>query len=178
MTTPKANEIPIHCAYDRLVPIAKLKPHPSNPNRHPKAQLDIFRKVVETLGWRAPIVVSARSGLIIKGHARWNGDRDKTTLWKIVDSDEHSTLWDIPSGDQDADTMHSTQKPLECMRRPILNNSLKGDAVYEPFNGSGTTLIACEQLERRCFAVELNPLYVAVAIERWHKLTGNTPELC
>ncbi len=58
------------------------------------------------------------------------------------------------------------------MRRPILNNSKRGDAVYEPFCGSGTTLIACEMEGRRCYAIELNPAYVDVIIRRWQELTG------
>ena len=68
--------------------------------------------------------------------------------------------------------MHGTQKPVECMRRPILNNSAPGQAVYEPFMGSGTTLIAAETTGRVCYGVELNPAYVDVAIERWQAFTG------
>ena len=51
-------------------------------------------------------------------------------------------------------------KPVECMRRPIQNNSAAGDAIYEPFLGSGSTLIAAETIDRVCLAVELNPLFV------------------
>ena len=58
------------------------------------------------------------------------------------------------------------------MRRPILNNSSPGQAVYEPFMGSGTTLIAAETTGRICYGVELNPVYVDVAIERWQAFTG------
>ncbi len=58
------------------------------------------------------------------------------------------------------------------MRRPILNNSSPGQAVFEPFMGSGTTLIAAETTGRVCFGVELNPAYVDVAIERWQAFTG------
>ncbi len=58
------------------------------------------------------------------------------------------------------------------MRRPILNNSSPGQAVFEPFMGSGTTLIAAETTGRVCFGIELNPAYVDVAIERWQQLTG------
>jgi DNA modification methylase len=57
------------------------------------------------------------------------------------------------------------------------NYTEKNDLVYEPFSGSGTTLIACEQLGRRCRAVEIAPSYVAVALERWSQATGKTPEL-
>lgn len=93
-----------------------------------------------------------------KGH--WAGDRKQTTLWQIANRD------------QDAETIHGTQKPVECMRRPILNNSDPGQAVYEPFMGSGTTLIAAETTNRICFGVELNPAYVDVAVERWQAFTG------
>jgi len=93
-----------------------------------------------------------------KGH--WTGDRKQTTLWSI------------PSGGQDTDTVHGTQKPVECMRRPILNNSQPGDVVYEPFLGSGTTMIAAEATGRICFAMEIDPLYVDVAIRRWQAFTG------
>ena len=58
------------------------------------------------------------------------------------------------------------------MRRPILNNSNPGQAVYEPFMGSGTTLIAAESTGRVCLGIELNPAYVDVAVERWQKFTG------
>ena len=64
------------------------------------------------------------------------------------------------------------QKPVECMRRPILNNSSPGQAVYEPFMGSGTTLIAAETTGRVCLGIELNPAYVDVAVERWQRFTG------
>jgi DNA modification methylase len=93
-----------------------------------------------------------------KGH--WAGDRKQTTLWQI------------PNKDQDADTVHGTQKPVECMRRPILNNSSPGQAIYEPFMGSGTTLIAAETTGRVCHGIELNPAYIDVAVKRWQQFTG------
>ena len=95
-----------------------------------------------------------------KGKGHWAGDRKQTTLWQIA------------GRDQDTDTVHGTQKPVECMRRPIVNNSRAGQAVYEPFMGSGTTLIAAETTGRVCYGVELDPAYVDVAIERWQAFTG------
>ena len=95
-----------------------------------------------------------------KGKGHWAGDRKQTTLWQIANKD------------QDAETVHGTQKPVECMRRPILNNSSPGQAVFEPFMGSGTTLIAAETTGRICYGVELNPVYVDVASERWQAFTG------
>ena len=58
------------------------------------------------------------------------------------------------------------------MRRPMLNNSEPNDIIYEPFSGSGTTIIAAESCRRRCFAVELNPEYVDMAIRRFQDYTG------
>lgn len=95
------------------------------------------------------------------GH--WTGDRKQTTLWQI----EH----------RKSDTGHSTQKPVECMRRPLVNNSKPGDAVYDPFCGSGTTLIAGAMEGRTVFAMEISPAYVDLAVERWQNFTGRTATL-
>jgi len=66
---------------------------------------------------------------------------------------------------------------VECMRRPILNNSSPGQAVYEPFMGSGTTLIAAETTARVCYGIELDPAYVDVAVERWQQFSGEAAVL-
>jgi len=95
-----------------------------------------------------------------KATGHWTGDRKQTTVWNIA------------SRDQDAATVHGTQKPVECMRRPMLNNASPGQAVYEPFCGSGTSIIAAETCGRHCHAVELDPAYVDVAVERWQGFTG------
>ncbi len=96
----------------------------------------------------------------VRGSGHWSGDRKQTTLWQIA------------SRAQDAETTHGTQKPVACMRRPIENNSSPGQAVYEPFSGSGTTIIAAEMSGRACHAVELSPAYVDVAVQRWQAFTG------
>lgn len=70
------------------------------------------------------------------------------------------------------ETHHPTQKPVELARRAILNSSTEGDIVLDMFAGSCTTLIGCEQLNRRCFTIELDPRYVDVGVERWQKFTG------
>ena len=98
------------------------------------------------------------------GTGHWNGDRKQTTLWSIPKP-------------QKSETGHGTQKPIECMKRPIENNSKPGDHVYEPFSGSGTTIIACEQAGRVCHAIELSPVYVDVAVKRWQSFTGKAATL-
>jgi len=70
---------------------------------------------------------------------------------------------------------HIAAFPVEIPERNIMLYTREGEAVLEPFSGSGTTLIACEQLGRRCRAVEISPAYVAVALERWATATGKTP---
>ena len=100
----------------------------------------------------------------------WQGSRTETTVWEIAGMNCFGSSQD----DSDKTTGHSTQKPLECMRRPILNNSTKGENIYDPFGGSGTTLIACEQSNRNCFMLEINPEYCDVIIQRWENLTGET----
>ena len=101
----------------------------------------------------------------VKGRGHWSGDRTQ------------STLWSIPNRDQDAKTVHGTQKPVECMRRPMLNNASQGQAVYEPFCGSGTSIIAAETCGRVCFAMELDPAYVDVAVLRWEAFAGEDATL-
>jgi DNA modification methylase len=69
-------------------------------------------------------------------------------------------------------TTHNTMKPVELITRTLSNSTKKGDLVYEPFSGSGSTLMACDLLGRRCRAIELEPRFVQVAIERWEKHTS------
>jgi DNA modification methylase len=101
----------------------------------------------------------------------WTGDRKQSTLWEIANM--HATQGDVDDGK----TIHGTQKPVECMRRPMINNSKRGDLVYEPFCGSGTTIMAAELTVRRCLAVELNPAYVDVSVLRWEATTGREATL-
>lgn len=99
-----------------------------------------------------------------QGSANWTGDRKQSTLWPIAARD--GTGFE-----------HGTQKPVECMKRPIENNSSPGQAVYEPFSGSGTTIIAAEITGRSCHAIELLGQYVDVAVERWQAFTGEAAVL-
>jgi len=84
----------------------------------------------------------------------WQGARDQ------------STVWDIKARDDDG-WGHGTQKPIECMLRPILNNTKEGDIIADPFLGSGTTLIAAEKSKRVLYATELEPKYCSIIIERY-----------
>ena len=92
-----------------------------------------------------------------------NSDRTKTTVWDFA----------RPKASRE----HPTMKPVEMWAYAIKNHTRQGDTVYEPFSGSGTTIIACEQLGRKCRAIEISPAYVAVALQRWADATGKTPKL-
>ena len=88
--------------------------------------------------------------------ANWNGGRKASTIWEIKKTKK-------------SETGHSAQKPVECMQRAIQNH--QGD-VYDPFVGSGTTVIAGEQEGRSVYAIEIEPAYVDVTVKRWEEFTG------
>ena len=100
------------------------------------------------------------------GH--WQGGRKQTTVWEIANNN--------PFGNRQREQSwgHATQKPVECMRRPIVNNSRPGELVYDPFLGSGTSLIAAEMTGRICCGLEISPAYVDVILRRWQAFTGRT----
>lgn len=101
-----------------------------------------------------------------KGHPHnWQGARDQSTVWEIA----NLNCFGKSKENGEDRTAHSTQKPVECMARPIRNNTAKGEGVYDPFLGSGTTLIAAEQLGRVCYGIELSPAYVDIIVGRWVK---------
>jgi DNA modification methylase len=108
--------------------------------------------------------------------------RKKNAPW-FGQAGENSTIWDSPSpkfimgGSDEEKYDHPTQKPVDLMRRPILNHIKRGELVYEPFLGSGTTLAAAELTERVCCGMELDPKYVDVIVQRWQTLSGKKAKL-
>jgi len=108
--------------------------------------------------------------------------RRKNAPW-FGKAGENSTIWDCPSpkfimgGSKEEKFDHPTQKPVELMRRPILNHTKRGELVYEPFLGSGTTLAAAELTERVCYGIELDPKYVDVVVQRWQGLANQKATL-
>ncbi len=104
--------------------------------------------------------------------SHWRGDRTQSTVWPVA------TL--NPFGGKNPEetaTGHGTQKPIELMRRPILNHTERGEAIYDPFLGSGTSLIAAELTERVCCGLEIDAQYVDVILCRWQQLTGRLATL-
>ncbi len=99
----------------------------------------------------------------VKGNrAPWYGDRKQTTVWEIGRENDH---------------IHPTQKPVELFARPMQFNTKVGEVCYEPFAGSGTQFIAAEQLNRKCYGMEISPAYCDVIVKRWETLTGKTATL-
>jgi DNA modification methylase len=92
----------------------------------------------------------------------WAGDRKQTTVWEI-----DGILKSSKQNTRDEAQSHGTQKPVECMSRPISNHD--GD-VYDPFLGSGTTMVAAHQLNRKCYGMELEPKYCQGIVDRMRKL--------
>ena len=96
-----------------------------------------------------------------KGRVELNGSRD-TDIWEF---------------DREPPKMHPTMKPIELIAYALKKSSKKDDVVLDCFGGSGSTLIACEQLNRKCYMMELDPHYVDVIIERWENFTGQKAKL-
>ena len=94
---------------------------------------------------------------------QWFGATDEKTVWEL----QHNAK----------NNLHPTQKPVELPFRAIKNSSKEGDIVLDLFGGSGSTLIACEQLDRICYMMELDPIYCDVIIKRWENFTGQKAEL-
>jgi DNA modification methylase len=110
--------------------------------------------------------------VVKKGHKHnWQGARDQSTTWEILNNNSFG------NANPEKTWGHGTQKPVECMARPIQNNSKPNDYIYDPFGGSGTTLIACEKLGRKCLMMEISPSYVDVIIARWQEFTGKKATL-
>jgi DNA modification methylase len=126
---------------------------------------------------RAQIIWDKRRPIFSRGHFHWQHEpcwfavrKRRTAHWQ--GDRKQRTIWSIPH--VRSKSGHATEKPLLAMQRPIELNSRIGDAVYDPFVGSGTTLIAAETIGRICHAVEIDPVYVDIAIRRWEVLTGQT----
>ncbi len=99
---------------------------------------------------------------VLEGNTHnWQGARDQSTLWEIKNNNPFG------NAKQEEKFGHGTQKPIECMARPIRNNSAKGDLIVDPFLGSGTTLLACEQLNRICYGIEIEPKYCEAIAQRY-----------
>ena len=138
-----------------------------------------FRKAFEEAGfylsgcciWKKPSLVLGRSpyqwqhepclyGWKKRGKHQWYADRKQTTIWEFEKTKKN--------------TDHPTMKPVPLLAYPIRNSSMSNTLILDPFGGSGSTLIACEQMERSCYTIELDEKYCDVIIKRYAEQIGST----
>jgi len=105
-----------------------------------------------------------------------------TNQFKRKSAKIYRHLWSglLRAGKRDVelkDRVHPTQKPVGLLAQIINDYTNEGDLVLDPYMGSGSTMIACEQLNRSCYGIELDPAYVDVIIKRWENFTGKKAEL-
>lgn len=152
---------------------------------HPAGALALqFHLAVEDVGWRFRQGLVWVKDVFALGHSDYHY-RHEPIIYGFTDGGEgrrgrggdgwwgdhaQDSVFEIPKPKRNGE--HPTMKPVELVERMLRNSAGRGAIVYEPFSGSGTTLIACERLEMRCRAVELDPRYVQVAVERWQNFTG------
>jgi len=156
---------------------------------HGATQAEAVLAAFRTAGWRLaaglvwvkPVPVFGRSdyhwqhepiayGWKPGGRHRWFGGRSESTVWQVG---RDSGLPNSPAHSH----LHPAQKPVTLLERAISNSSRPGDRVYDPFLGSGSALIACERLARRCLAVEVEPRFVDTAVRRWERYAGGKAQL-
>ena len=123
-----------------------------------------------TIIWNKNKHVLSRKDYHTKYEPIWYGWQDSEARLYPLEDRQQSDVWDIDRPNESPE--HPTMKPIELVGRSIRNSSKQRDVVIDFFGGSGTTLIACEQLNRACRMMELDPGYVDVIIDRWEKMTG------
>jgi DNA modification methylase len=128
----------------------------------------------DTIIWNKDSLVLSRGDYHKKYEPIWYGWKDGAARLKELKDRTQSNVWDVDRPTRSAD--HPTTKPVALLERALWNSSNARDVVYEPFSGSGSTLMACETTGRLCRAMELEPRFVQVAIERWQKYTGRAAE--
>lgn len=123
--------------------------------------------IISQIIWAKPMFAISRGDYHWQHEPCWYAvKKGQNHNWQ--GSRSESTLWEIERGCKEK-TGHGTEKPIECMARPIRNNTAKGEAIADPFLGSGTTLIAADQLNRVCYGMEISPKYCQVILERYQK---------
>jgi DNA modification methylase len=128
-----------------------------------------------TIIWAKDTLVLSRKDYHTQYEPIWYGWKsDGPRIWTVQDR-KQSDLWQCKRPKRS--DLHPTTKPVELLERALLNSSNHGVIVFEPFGGSGSTLIACEKTGRKCNAMELDPKYCDVIVKRWEDFTGMKAEL-
>ena len=148
-----------------------------------------WQKVCRGLASKIVAQVIWDKGLFAMGRSwyHWSHEpcwvvRRKGAKVRFLGSRDQATIWNAPSpkmimaGSAEPRLDHPTQKPLVLFETPIHNHLKVGEALYEPFCGSGTALVAAERTGTRCYAMEIDPIYLEVALRRWERFAGSTAE--
>lgn len=141
---------------------------------HAWRRVEVFLKAIRDCGWEPNAEIIWVKNALVFGRSDYQWRHESCIYAKRkgagVQGDRTQTsVWEFP---KTHNPEHPTQKPVGLYEIPVENHSQHGDVVYDPFLGSGTTLIACERLGRRCYAIEIEPRYVDVAVRRWEDFTG------
>lgn len=122
-----------------------------------------------TIIWAKDSLVVSRKDYHTQFEPIWYGWKEGAGRLAPLEDRTQSDLWNIPRPKRSDE--HPTMKPVELVKRAVENSSKRDWLVFEPFSGSGTTILACEMAGRKCAAIELDPKYVQVAVERWESQT-------
>ncbi len=156
---------PVHCAHTQIVRLDSLKPHPRNPNRHPKAQVELLAKIITTTGWRAPITVSTRSGKIIRGHARLEAAKTAGITEAPVDfqdyADEAAELADLVADNQIAELSHMDRQTLTAIARDLQEVAQFDPATIGIAPADFEDLLAAYEID-----VDIVDEFIGTAVER------------
>ena len=128
-----------------------------------------------TVIWAKDRLVLSRKDYHTQYEPIWYGWNADAARLAVVEDRKQSDVWEIQRPGRSE--LHPTMKPIELVQKSIVNSSKPGNIVLDSFGGSGSTLIACEQTNRKCRMVELDPQYCDVILARWEKFTGKTAEL-
>jgi len=154
---------------------------------HASATSEIFRDVWRKVGVRYHQTITWVKPALVLGFAMWNYRSEPCLMgWQQGHKppvnpvpDEMSNVWEVDweGKARCTDGTHPTQKPVRLFELPMQKHTRPGDVCLETFAGSGSQLIAAERLNRRCFAVERNPKFVDVIVQRWEQYTGKKAEV-
>lgn len=130
------------------VSLDDINTYENNAKLHPAEQIEQIKKSIQEFGFNDPIAID-ENNVIIEGHGRY-----------------------IACKELGINDLHPTMKPVRMCSKLIRNSTRPGEIVLDLFGGSGSTLMACEQLDRKCLIMEYDPVYADTIIKRWEQFTG------
>jgi len=179
-------QVKVFCAHDEMVPLSKIKPNPRNPNQHPQRQIELLARIITEQGWRAPITVSTRSGLVVRGHGRLMAAQHAKLKQAPVDYQDYdsdaSELADLIADNQIAELSEIDDALLREMISDIegaeFDVSLTGfdEAVEEMEAGDGDEEAAhAEPLRQRTFGMVW--ALIGIPVDEWANVAEDVQRL-